>query len=1151
MKILLISDTHGKLDEVNRLAKETKADACFHLGDLCTYTKESVPFLSEDILLKQIEHAKGISPETVVSFWNKRNVKAMRDFAMKHRTYGNFEEYLSGEKQFSVPVFAVPGNNEDSNVLNRLSDHSVQNLEILKDSDCFMNTDMDGFFICGLGGGKEAGDAHCNYGFTSEQINSLRKNVLKKNKSGKPVILLTHVPPYEHDGLADLIRDLKPSLSICGHSHHYDEQKLDNTYPILTLPSVERGYGVLELDNGSWNYHVHFEKQELVRTVVHKNQERADLYGKIARFLEQVVLLKAFPDASLIQVRIKSNGSIAGKVLKKYASCTDPNEIVDSIQDVLGARVIYLRQDKLDSIDAVLRDPNRFELDEINTEDTGKRHSENEFGYLSKHYMLRITPDWLERQRKENKKLDEAISKITDLMNEKDIKYVPVELQVRTWLQNLWAELTHDGVYKTNRIIPRKMQRSWSAMAALLEKTDEDIVQCVKELEQHQNNRTYFIDSVLKKKTADLEIIGKEILCDMAQNRNNPVKESELRGVRDELIRLYCLNGDGKSSVLLKKMNQALKLSENNVIPTGLEQYKNALKSDPENPQLLMKCFLKEKRQKKTADGSSGSCPIFDTSSFILPTFLRSAIQHCNEMIKNSRDLPWAFAGKAFLMLLLKCLDPDDGKDDLDAIYDAVLRVIDLCNERSVFNLKNEKIVATSESRDALKTLCAIVALHPFVKLKTTNEKDGTAPLILCISELLKLGKYAHLSKTKSLSPPREPAVIIAGGCGSLMRQDDPSEESEELLDFKQLFRASLNGGKKIDFYTGTGNSGICRLDFGDDNQVLRFGIEADRNNTPDSSYSEYSSYSRHSIYEAICEWKYLRDKRKCRFDDVALVGFGLSRLSSLECRIALALGARVTVVGHKNFIKDQQVFRGIPYWSDHPSLVHLPLIRGKSPANNSIEDKASIEKWRNAGFPEPMMLRVFMLFKPYHEEDYNKSSADQTLYLIHRIKQIRTSSTPLDLHEIDKTKCLSEQHRQLFFKMLLDDSGEELPRIIFPRMPTTPNMSLEDIRKWLDNIRIDFSGDHFRFGEREHARWFIERWLQGTRYGKNKIDRGVSADQKKNPCMVAWYDLEDDTIKKDTEFLGRYAVATEIEKPENRFIVQTIDSFFHSHKHA
>ena len=114
------------------------------------------------------------------------------------------------------------------------------------------------------------------------------------------MILLTHVPPYEHDGLADLIRDLKPSLSICGHSHHYDEQKLDNTYPILTLPSVERGYGVLELDNGSWNYHVHFEKQELVRTVVHKNQERADLYGKIARFLEQVVLPKAFPDASLI-----------------------------------------------------------------------------------------------------------------------------------------------------------------------------------------------------------------------------------------------------------------------------------------------------------------------------------------------------------------------------------------------------------------------------------------------------------------------------------------------------------------------------------------------------------------------------------------------------------------------------------------------------------------------------------------------------------------------------------------------------------------------------------------------------------------------------------------------------------------------------------
>ena len=68
-----------------------------------------------------------------------------------------------------------------------------------------------------------------------------------------------------------------------------------------------------------------------------------------------------------------------------------------------------------------------------------------------------------------------------------------------------------------------------------------------------------------------------------------------------------------------------------------------------------------------------------------------------------------------------------------------------------------------------------------------------------------------------------------------------------------------------------------------------------------------------------------------------------------------------------------------------------------------------------------------------------------------------------------------------------------------------------------------------YDFGEREHARWYIERWLQGTRYGDNKIDRNVPKDQVKNPCMVAWFDLDDDTIIKDIEFLNRYLVANYI----------------------
>ena len=49
MKILLISDTHRRIAPVNELAAATGADCCFHLGDLCTYTRDSVSRFSAEV----------------------------------------------------------------------------------------------------------------------------------------------------------------------------------------------------------------------------------------------------------------------------------------------------------------------------------------------------------------------------------------------------------------------------------------------------------------------------------------------------------------------------------------------------------------------------------------------------------------------------------------------------------------------------------------------------------------------------------------------------------------------------------------------------------------------------------------------------------------------------------------------------------------------------------------------------------------------------------------------------------------------------------------------------------------------------------------------------------------------------------------------
>ena len=256
MKILLISDTHGRVDAVNLFAAEACVDACFHMGDFCVQTKESVRLFTTDMLLKQLEHASDL-PQDILADLENMDAASLRSLVLKYRTYGNFEDYLSGGKRFAVPVCAIPGNNEDSELLSRVRKRPPENLSFLDETSLM---EVAGFTICGLGGEIADGPVEntgCRFVSTSRQAAIMRENVLKKRDPGKPLILLTHVPPYESDVLARLVRDLDPVLALCGHTHHWDDRTLDSGCRILTLPSSVRGYAVLELCSGSWACQTH------------------------------------------------------------------------------------------------------------------------------------------------------------------------------------------------------------------------------------------------------------------------------------------------------------------------------------------------------------------------------------------------------------------------------------------------------------------------------------------------------------------------------------------------------------------------------------------------------------------------------------------------------------------------------------------------------------------------------------------------------------------------------------------------------------------------------------------------------------------------------------------------------------------------------
>ena len=829
------------------------------------------------------------------------------------------------------------------------------------------------------------------------------------------------------------------------------------------------------------------DKKQIIQEVIKLYTGEREKYDQIAFFLEQELLPALFPEAQKYSARSKTPESMAGKILKKYLKKdATPEEIFSKFTDLVGGRVIFLRRDQVD--EAADKIQLFFTVDDRNSQNTAERLNDREFGYQSRHFIVRIDSELLEKAKKE-------LSIRSEVLSKKAIqKPVFVELQIRTWLQHVWADLSHDSIYKGDRVIPRELMRTWNAIAAILENVDEDIIRCLDQLEQYRKNSAYNIAEEVDRKIETIKIIAGVQLTHLSK----PISKKELYHLaqsRDELLRLGKIGGMKDKSLV----NMIGKIEKKIQTP-------NTPEKDLTNPRELF-FFLREEKQ--------------HDQRWLVP-LLKMALERCENMIRSSSELPWAFAGKAFFKMLL--LDGTaENEECVREIYDSVLRLIDLCNERSVANLDRARRIATPEAKDAIRQLLEIISETKFLQLG--KSEGGKAPIADCVKKMLELGIYAHgNSEARPEESPNPPAVIIAGGCKEI-------NGSSELEAFKELFSAALCGKNKIWFYTGTGKMGVCGLPFAG-NEVKRFGLDEH----PDSK--EFTpKYRKHSIWEALMEWERLKTDGY-RFDDVAMVGFGLGKISQLECKIGLAFGARVTVIGHKNYLSYEQTFEGTPYWSKHPSLVRLPLVRRNEPANRSFDDnkKSCCIKWQDNGFPEPMMLRVFMLFDPYHEPGNNK--IDDLVYLIHQIKQIRSFTNMKNLEK--NYKGFSAQHRYHSFTELYKDipgkqSLEELAEQISDRLKKIKfpsSTDRQDLKKWLDelhNAAASIVQVNYDFGEREHARWYIERWLQGTRYGDNRIDQQVPKDQIKNPCMVAWFDLDDDTIEKDTDYIIRYLVANYI----------------------
>lgn len=188
-----------------------------------------------------------------------------------------------------------------------------------------------------------------------------------------------------------------------------------------------------------------------------------DKYNEFGQNLVQA-LKKFLEDENLsflrVYYRIKEDSSFLEKIERKQYK--NP---FDEIEDICGIRIICYYKRDVDAISKILK--REFEI--LENQDKGKLLKDDQFGYRSTHFIVKIKDEW---------------TKAPNFRGHNNLK---AEIQVRTVLMHSWAEIEHKLAYKNDEQIPTQFKRDFAGLSALLEIADKEFERLRQNISNYQS----------------------------------------------------------------------------------------------------------------------------------------------------------------------------------------------------------------------------------------------------------------------------------------------------------------------------------------------------------------------------------------------------------------------------------------------------------------------------------------------------------------------------------------------------------------------------------------------------------------------------------------------------------------------------------------
>lgn len=223
-RLLLLSDTHGALAQVDELSARVGAHAVLHAGDFGFYDDESVDRLEARELFLRVIHSH--LPDEEKKKAKKLSGDKMRSFIRNELPLSDFGAWLREGRGFRVPVYAVWGNHEDRKVVEDLltQKRRVENLHLLHEGASHR---VGPFELFGLGGNivpSLLGDRPAPLAgsggkiwTTLAQIGALAAAMQRAEKGDAVRVLVSHLSPGREPLLVHLCARLGVDITVSGH----------------------------------------------------------------------------------------------------------------------------------------------------------------------------------------------------------------------------------------------------------------------------------------------------------------------------------------------------------------------------------------------------------------------------------------------------------------------------------------------------------------------------------------------------------------------------------------------------------------------------------------------------------------------------------------------------------------------------------------------------------------------------------------------------------------------------------------------------------------------------------------------------------------------------------------------------------------------